>query len=588
MKKVNKNNNLSRRDFLSFTTGVAATVLATKSIPAFAKKKKQPRNNSKKNAQPNILFIFTDQERYFSQLPQAFSLPGHELLADWGTQFTSHYISSCMCTSSRSVMLTGLQTIDNGMFENVDMPYVKNLSFQTPTIGHMLRKAGYYTAYKGKWHLNRDFEHPPAGVSLNTEMEKYGFSDFYSPGDSLAHAHGGFKFDNMIGSGAVTWLRNKGRELSDEGKPWSLTVSLINPHDIMYFNADAPDENVQDTGRLLMTAKRAPNHAIYRNDWSYPLSSSLKQSTTEPGRPAAHDEYHKAWGYCLGHIPLKDENWNRFTNYYLNSIRFVDTQIFNILQELEGLGLADNTVVVFTADHGEMGGSHGLRGKGPFAYRESLNVPMYIVHPDFEGGKTCDALSSHIDIVPTLLSIAGVNDIAEKAGRDLPGKDISSVLSSPENATKNSIRDAALFTYSGISTNDAEVIRIIAEAKANGKNPKDAMKESGYKPNLKKRGTLRSVYDGRYKFTRYFAPVDRHSPKTLTELFANNDVELFDLLNDPEEMINLAVDTKANEALILAMNNKLEAAIAKEMGKDDGREMPDFPGIDWSLDRMDL
>lgn len=582
---------ISRRNFMTASAGVAAAAAAGVSIRAAGERQTGSRPPKKKrgprSGRPNILFIFTDQERKFDRLPSAFPLPGHQRLAELGTQFNSHYISSCMCTSSRSVMLTGLQTPDNGMFENVDMPYVNNLSFNVPTLGQMLRKAGYYTAYKGKWHLNRDFETPPNGVSLTEEMNKYGFSDFYSPGDSLAHELGGFEFDHMIGGGAMTWLRRKGASLSAEKKPWSLTVSLINPHDIMYFNADAPGEKIQDTGRLLMHAARAPEHDDYRLNWNYPLPQNLRQKLDEAGRPAAHLEFHKAWGYCLGHIPLEEANWDRFTNFYLNSIRSVDTQILNILNELENLGLADNTIVVFSADHGEMGGSHGLRGKGPFAYRESLNVPFYMIHPDVKGGGATDTLTSHIDIVPTLLTMAGVTDIPSVAGRTLPGRDISPVLSQP-NAGRNAVRAGALFTYSGISTNDSEVIRIIAEAKADGKDPKKAMQESGYRPNFKKRGTLRSVFDGRYKFTRYFAPVERHSPKTLDDLVKHNDLELFDLEADPSEMTNLAANPETNTALILAMNEKLEAAIAEEIGRDDGREMPNFPGIDWSIDRLDL
>jgi arylsulfatase len=72
--------------------------------------------------------------------------------------FENHYTSAIMCTPSRSVIVTGLQTPDNGMFDNADVPWVKSLSTDVPTIGHMLRKAGYYTAYKGKWHLNKEFE----------------------------------------------------------------------------------------------------------------------------------------------------------------------------------------------------------------------------------------------------------------------------------------------------------------------------------------------------------------------------------------------------------------------------------------------
>ena len=571
---------------------MSSTVAAASGLgfPAWSSEIK-PRSTRKtrKEKRPNILFVFTDQERFFAKLPGNFAFPAHDRLAKTGISLQAHHISATMCTSSRSVMMTGLQTADTGMFDNTDAPYVKNMSTKIPTIGHMLRKAGYYTAYKGKWHLSRDFEKPACGDQSEKQMEDYGFSDFSSTGDKAAHTLGGYRNDAMTAASTISWLRAKGRELSDAGTPWSLTVSLVNPHDIMYFNADAAGDNEQDNGKLLMHAARAPQGKWYENDWRQPLPANLRQPLSQTGRPAAHAEFDRAWGYCLGRIPLKDANWTRFTNFYLNSMRSVDYHLNSILMELDNLGLAENTVIVFTADHGEAGGHHGLRGKGPFAYREAVHVPFYIVHPDVKGGSVCNALTSHIDIAPTLLSLAGVSSrVAEIAGRSLPGKDISGVLTNPKSATVHSVRDKALFTYSCISTNDSEMIRIISEAKAKGENPKIAIVRNRYLPDLKKRGSVRMVFDGRYKLSRYFAPTQRNSPKNLTELFAHNDVELFDLKTDPAENNNLAVNQSANAQLLEAMNTKLESAIREEIGHDDGREMPNFPGLDWSMDQFDL
>jgi arylsulfatase len=83
------------------------------------------------------------------------------------------------------------------------------------------------------------------------------------------------------------------------------------------------------------------------------------------------------------------------------------------------------------------------------------------------------------------------------------------------------------------------------------------------------------VFDGRYKFSRYFAPVDRNRPTNLEELYKANDVELFDLQTDRSESVNLAVDREKNADLISSMSGKLEALIKAEIGVDDGREMPD-------------
>lgn len=489
-------------------------------------------------------------------------------------------------------MMTGLQTADNGMSENLDVPWVKDLSTRIPTIGHLLRKAGYYTAYKGKWHLTRAFdqEFPPKQLFTN-EMEAYGFSDYASPGDVVGHTLGGYTFDHIIAGSAISWLRRMACALRDDGTPWALTVSLVNPHDIMYFNTDAPGQNVQDNGRLMARAAPAPRHARYAAEWDLPIAASLTQRFDEPGRPTAHGEFSKAWDCVLGHIPPEEERWRRFNNFYINSIRSVDFQLTAILDELDSLGLADNTVVVYTADHGEGGGAHGLRGKGPFAYRETFHVPMYVVHPDVRGGQTCAALTSHIDIAPSLLAFANADRTrtAEFAGRDLPGKDFTAVLGNPGAAKVNAVRDTALFTYSGIASNDGDLMEFISAARSAGQDPKTEMAKTGFKPNLKKRGTVRSVFDGRYTFSRYFSPTEHHKPASLDELYRYNDLELYDRENDPAEAVNLATDRARNGDLLLEMSAKLEAAIRAEMGVDDGRELPDIDGIQWQLqaDRFD-
>jgi arylsulfatase A-like enzyme len=576
----------NRRDFLALSAGMAVASLIggaqaqTPPAPAVT-----PRRGP-----PNILFVFTDQERYHARWPKGLTLPGHERLQKSGVTFTNHQCPATMCTSSRSVMLTGLQTVDNGMYENLDLPWMKNLAPSMPNIGNMLRKQGYYTAYKGKWHLSREFETNAVEKFMTPEMEKYGFADNFSPGDLIGHTLGGYSFDHITAGSAINWLRTKGRPLADDAKPWCMYVSFVNPHDIMYFNTDAPGERVQDTGRLRMQAARAPEHALYKAEWDVPIPASLRQPFDAPGRPKAHGEFDRIWDYILGNVPLEDVRWKRFNDYYLNCIRNVDRSIEALLAELDALNLAQNTIVVFTADHGEMAGSHSLRGKGPFAYQETNHLPLYVVHPDVKGGQECKSLSSHIDFVPTLMSMAGVKAerTAELAGRALPGKDLSGLFSNPGSQAVNAARQATLFTYSGLASNDAGVFDFAAKAVMAGKDPKEEAKKQGFRPDLKKRGSVRSTFDGRYRFTRYFAPVDHNSPANLDELFKWNDVELYDLATDPGEMANLAVDRAKNAELLKTMSGKLEAVIKDEMGKDDGRELPPVAGITWGIDKVDL
>ncbi len=582
------NSKISRRTLLG-TAAASAALLADAPVQIA-----QAQGNAPSVARPrgplNVLFVFTDQERFHASWPKGLSLPGHERMERTGVTFTNHQCPATMCTSSRSVIVTGLQTADNGMYENLDVPWMKDLPTKNPTIGHMLRKAGYYTAYKGKWHLSRDFDTTSIDKFMTPGMEKYGFADNFSPGDLIGHTLGGYSFDHITAGSAINWLRTKGRPLSDDGKPWCMYVSFVNPHDIMYFNTYAPGENVQDTGKLRLHAARAPEHALYKTSWDVPISPSLRQPFDAPGRPKAHGEFDRIWDYILGNVPLEDARWKRFNDYYLNCLRNVDRSIEALLAELESLQLDQNTIVIFTSDHGEMAGAHGLRGKGPFTYQETSHLPLYVVHPDVKGGQQCKSLSSHIDFVPTILSMAGIKPdrAGEIAGRALPGKDLSPLLSNPGSQAIDAARAATLFTYSGLASNDAGVFDFAAKAAMAGKNPKEEAKAQGFKPDLKKRGHVRSAFDGRYRFTRYFSPLDHNSPTTVDELFKWNDVELYDIAQDPGEMKNLATDRVANNALLQTMNGKLEAVIKAEIGKDDGRELPEIAGITWGLDKVDL
>jgi arylsulfatase A-like enzyme len=150
------------------------------------------------------------------------------------------------------------------------------------------------------------------------------------------------------------------------------------------------------------------------------------------------------------------------------------------------------------------------------------------------------------------------------------------------------VHESVLFTYSALCTNDSTLLKVAGEAIAANRSPKEEMAKAGYKPDLRKRGSVRTVFDGRYKFSRYFGPVERNRPATIDDLYKANDVEIFDLQVDPEEVVNLAADREKNADLITAMSAKLEAAIKREIGVDDGREMPEIPKVEWYMDRADL
>ena len=535
----------------------------------------------------NFLFILTDQERYFrtGELPAGFRLPAHERLAKRGTVFENHQINSCVCTPSRSVVYTGRHIQQTKMFDNTNFPWISSMSTDIPTIGDMLREAGYYTAYKGKWHLTKEFETvnelgTPTKI-FTKEMEAYGFSDYFGVGDIIAHDQGGYLHDGIISAMGVNWLRGRGMELSAQGKPWFLAVNLVNPHDIMFIDTDRPGEPVQSRN-ILGHIRPEPATPLYAKRWAFDLPATYHELLDAPGRPGAHRDYLKSHDALVGHIPNEDWRWRRRHDYYLNCLRDVDRNITPLLDELDALGLASSTIVVLTADHGDLDGAHRLHSKGATAYREQNNVPLIVAHPGFAGGRRCRAVTSHLDIGPTLLGLTSASpDKIASIGKALPGKDFSSLLAAPERASLTAVRDGALYCYNMFAYIDgdfmAKVVEVLQEPDGKAKLER-AAKEGALRPDLGKRGAIRSIFDGRYRFTRYFSPKQHNLPTSVDALFRLNDVELFDVAHDPLERRNLALARDRHGELIEAMNAKLNALIEKEVGEDVGQMLPG--GID--------
>jgi arylsulfatase len=531
----------------------------------------------------NILFILTDQERFFrpGELPSGYRLPAHERLAKKGIVFENHQINSCVCTPSRSVLYTGRHIQHTKMFDNTNFPWISSMSTDIPTVGHMLRDAGYYTAYKGKWHLTKEFE---TVNSLGTpekiftkEMEAYGFSDYFGIGDIIAHTRGGYLHDGIISAMGVSWLRNRGKELAAQGKPWFLAVNLVNPHDIMFVNTDRPGEKVQARD-ILGHIEPAPGDPLYAKQWPFALPQSYVDRLDAPGRPAAHAEYLESHDALVGRIANEDWRWRYRHNYYLNCLRDVDRSIVPLLDELDALGLASSTIVVLTADHGDLDGAHRLHSKGATAYREQNNVPLIVVHPAHPGGRRCKAVTSHLDIAPTLVSLTGAGPERKAAiTRSLPGKDLSPLLAAPEKAAHTAIRDGSLYCYNMFAYIDGDYMQkaVAMLSQPDGKARLKAAAQAGsMRPDLGKRGAIRSVYDGRYRFARYFSPKQHNRPASVEALFKLNDVELYDVERDPLERDNLALQPDKYAEPLASMNDKLNALVDREVGEDVGQMLP--------------
>src|SRR5262249_5130224 len=220
----------------------------------------------------------------------------------------------------------------------------------------------------------------------------------------------------------------------------------------------------------------------------------------------------KGWSGVFGTIPTERKDmWHTYYNYYLNCIRDNDRSLQEFINAVSDLDLWKDTVVVFSADHGEMGGAHGgLRGKGPMCYEANAHVPLIIVHPNGKAGKSCDALTSHIDLLPTFVGLAGIPPAMRPAAmKDLPGRDFSALVADPEKADGHALRRGVLFNYVGLTTVDGVYYVSAFLRLAQGKSPPAVTDIK-----LDKRGFLSFVFDGRYKLARFYAPNDFNTPKT--------------------------------------------------------------------------
>jgi arylsulfatase A-like enzyme len=261
--------------------------------------------------------------------------------------------------------MTGLPPKKNGVCVNVEEG-APGLPPGIGTIGHLFRGLGFRTAYCGKWHLSS---------TISGNLSEYGFDEFLSHGIPDIGVTG-YDCDKAYIRKAKEWI-------NDQPKPYFIIVSLVNPHDITKY----PDV---DPGfyDFKMTINELPEN------WQEDLSS----------KPSPQLKYKKT-------VELnKDIILDRATALdILNYYYFLNLKTDSHLGELmDGIDMQKN-LFIFTSDHGEMGCSHGLLGKGPFAYKEQTHVPLIMVWGDkIAAGTSAPEVTSNLDVLPTLAGLFGV------------------------------------------------------------------------------------------------------------------------------------------------------------------------------------
>lgn len=526
----------------------------------------------------NILFIVTDQER--ADIPSAIPLPAHERLRERGVGFTNFHVTTTPCGPSRSVIYSGLHTNRTRMVSNPNTPPRRAMSSEIETMGGMFRKLGYETAYKGKWHLShvndeRDEEVRVFPVTTNA-LEPYGFADYNYDGDPHGRTWTGYRQDRMIAADAAGWIDTH----KDDDKPWFLAVNFVNPHDIMFFTTGEHQTATRFSPNMVSPLGGAPRDPEYRIDWKLPLPKSFHEDDLST-KPWSHAEDVVHCNAFYGEMPHENEEvWHIYRNYYFNCLRDVDRQLGMLLDALEECGEAENTIIVFTADHGEMAAAHGLRGKGPTYYREVACVPLIVAHPDGPRAVETEALGTSLDLAPTLLAMAGMSETErQEIFPALKGCDLSPAIMEKVGRSERDER-GALYYYGVTLYWDPELIRGFIGLDS-GRPMPPAVKEridSGDFPARGNRALIRGIFDGRHRFARYFAPANHHRPEDWNTLSARNDLELYDTANDRDEIVNLAGET-AHRETVLRLNAQLNRAMDIEVGTDDGREYDGDPAL---------
>jgi len=341
----------------------------------------------------NFLIISSDQHRY-----DCVGVNGHPLLktpnldrlAAEGIRFTNAYCPIPLCVPGRASFLTGTWPWRHLSIANWDTEAPRPLRRDLPTWSQALADAGYWLGYVGKWHVDRD-----------RDPTHFGFHEFVN-----AWRYG-------------EWRRAQGLPPVPTRQGWlGETDTAITPEQSrLAWGADQTIAmlRARAADRRPFVVRWDPPEPHLPNRPPEPYASMYPPGQIEPwpsfpdtleGKPYIQAQQLRTWrldGWTW-------EQWAPVVSRYLGDVSLMDAQIGRVLQTLDNLGMADDTVVIYTTDHGDMCGSHGMIDKHFIMYDDVVRVPLFIRWPGrIAPGGVCEAFTSHlIDLASTILDLAGV------------------------------------------------------------------------------------------------------------------------------------------------------------------------------------
>ena len=464
---------------------------------------------------PNIIYIMSDDHAshaissYEGIYKDVAPTPNIDRLAAEGALFTNTFCTNSICGPSRASILTGKYSHRNGFYKNEGGVQFDGSQLTFPKV---LQEAGYTTAMVGKWHLGSE----PTGFDYyKYHILSGGQGTYWNPkyNENGAEVQETGYATNFAGDFAIDWLESK----RDKTKPFCLLYQFKAPHrawepDSVYMNLFEGIEmpypatfNDDYSGRELTagnTMMTIENHLAHKDLKMTPppgLSGSELfqwERTGDKGEPVSPSD-------TLSGQALKNWKYQKYIKDYLACVRSVDDNVGRLLDYLDESGLAENTIVIYTADQGFYLGDHGWYDKR-FMYEESLRMPFLIRYPgNIDAGQKMQQLTLNIDFGPTLLDMAGV-EIPD----EMQGESFAPLLLEED---PGDWRDAVYYHYY--------------------EYPKWHQVQPHY-----------GIRTDRYKLIHFYYDVDVW--------------ELYDLIEDPNEMTNL-YDLPEHEALIENLKTKL-------------------------------
>ena len=360
---------MTRRRVLQ-ASSLAAAAWATPTAPA-AKPDPGPAGAKK----PNVLLILCDQlglDAIAAHGSPDTRTPQLDRLIARGTTFLESHSTNPVCSPARSSLMTGCMPVETGVITNG-----RPIHRSRPNLGQWLGARGYETVYCGKWHL-------PGGYQAKID----GFH-VLPAGKSQGELG-----DTIVSNACAAWICNR-----TAAKPWLLVASFMQPHDICYWGNARANRMPPNLGLPFETLrarlpKLPPNHA------------------SRPKAPAKLD------ARCVR--TYSEDMWRYYLYLYARHVEMLDADVGRLLRAVEASGQADNTLIVFTSDHGDGRGRHRHVSKW-YPYDEAVKVPLVVSWPGHvpQGRKDTDHLVSGLDVLPTICDYAGADPPKAIAGRSV-------------------------------------------------------------------------------------------------------------------------------------------------------------------------